>query len=178
MPKLNRNGVNIHYDIFGSGPPLLLTHGYSSTSAMCQRHIAALSKRHTLILWDMRGHGQSDYPDDPAAYSEALTVGDMAALLDTADAETAIIGGLSLGGYMSLAFYRAHPARVRALLLIDPGPGFRKDDARAAWNEPALETADRVSSAGPCRCCSRPAASHPASCIAMHRGWRVPPGAC
>ena len=60
----------------------------------------------------MRGHGQSDYPDDPAAYSEALTVGDMAALLDEVGAAKAIVGGLSLGGYMSLAFYRAHPERV------------------------------------------------------------------
>ena len=57
----------------------------------------------------MRGHGQSGYPEDTAAYSEALTVADMAALLDAVGAEQAIVGGLSLGGYMSLAFYRAHP---------------------------------------------------------------------
>ena len=82
MPKLNRDGVNIHYELHGSGPPLLLTHGYSSTSAMWQGQVEALSKHHTLILWDMRGHGQSDYPADPLAYSETLTVGDMAALLD------------------------------------------------------------------------------------------------
>src|SRR5882757_3752929 len=112
MPKINRDGVNIHYEVHGSGPPLLLTHGYSSTSGMWQGQIEALSKHHKLVLWDMRGHGQSDYPDDPAAYSEALTVADMAALLDQAGAKRAIIGGLSLGGYMSLAFYRAHPERI------------------------------------------------------------------
>ncbi len=82
MPKLNRDGVNIYYEVHGSGPPLLLTHGYSSTSGMWQGQIEALSKHHELVLWDMRGHGQSDYPNDPTAYSEALTVGDMAALLD------------------------------------------------------------------------------------------------
>ncbi|WP_163609139.1 alpha/beta fold hydrolase, partial [Klebsiella pneumoniae] len=87
-----------------------------------------------LILWDMRGHGQSDYPDDPGAYSEALTVGDMAAILDAVGARRAIIGGLSLGGYMSLAFHRAYPDRTRALLIIDTDPGFKKDDARQAWN--------------------------------------------
>src|SRR4051794_13412072 len=148
MPKLNRDGVNIHYEVHGSGPPLLLTHGYSSTSAMWQGQVAALSKHHTLILWDMRGHGQSDYPDDPAAYSEPLTVGDMAALLDQVGATTAIVGGLSLGGYMSLAFYRAHPERVRALLIIDTGPGFKKDDARDAWNRRALETGERFEREG------------------------------
>ena len=58
----------------------------------------------------------------------------MAALLDAVGARNAIVGGLSLGGYMSLAFHRTHPDRVRALLIIDTGPGFKKDDARDAWN--------------------------------------------
>jgi pimeloyl-ACP methyl ester carboxylesterase len=148
MPKLNRDGVDIYYEVHGNGPPLLLTHGYSSTSAMWQGQVAALSKRYRLVLWDMRGHGQSDYPGDAAAYSEALTVADMAALLDAVGADQAIVGGLSLGGYMSLAFYRAHPERVRALLIIDTGPGFRKDDAREAWNKRAYDTAERFEREG------------------------------
>src|SRR3569623_2485278 len=115
MPKLNRDGEKLYYEVHGSGPPLLLTHGYSSPSAMWLGQGDARAKDHTLILWDMRGHGQSDYPDDPKAYSEDLTVGDIAAILDAAGAERAIIGGLSLGGYMTLAFYRAHPQRARAL---------------------------------------------------------------
>ncbi len=148
MPKINRDGIEIYYEVHGSGPPLLLTHGYSSTSAMWQGQIEALSKHHKLLLWDMRGHGQSDYPDDPRAYSEALTVADMAALLDEVGATSAIVGGLSLGGYMSLAFYRAHPERVRALLIIDTGPGFKKDDAREAWNRRAHDTAERFEREG------------------------------
>src|SRR6266446_5109752 len=148
MPKINRDGVEIYYEVHGSGPPLLLTHGYSSTSAMWQGQIEALSKRHKLVLWDMRGHGQSDYPDDPRAYSEALTVAYMAALLDEVGATSAIVGGLSLGGDMSLAFYRAHPERVRALLIIDTGPGFKKDDAREVWNKRAHDTGDRFDREG------------------------------
>jgi len=153
MPKIERSGVNIYYEVHGSkihgdGPPLILTHGYSSTSAMWKEQVEALSKHPKLILWDMRGHGQSDYPDDPACYSEALTVGDIAALLDAVGAKKAIVGGLSLGGYMSLAFYRAYPERVSALLIIDTGPGFKKDDARAAWNKRALDTADRFDREG------------------------------
>jgi pimeloyl-ACP methyl ester carboxylesterase len=148
MPKLDREGVKIYYEVHGSGPPLILTHGYSSTSAMWTGQIEALSKQHQLILWDMRGHGQSDYPADPAAYSEALTVADIAALLDEVGAPRAIVGGLSLGGYMSLAFYRAHPERVSALLIIDTGPGFKKHDAREVWNERARATADRFDREG------------------------------
>jgi pimeloyl-ACP methyl ester carboxylesterase len=148
MPKIDRDGVKIHYEVHGEGPPLILTHGYSSTSAMWKGQVAALSRNHKLVLWDMRGHGQSDYPDDPAAYSEALTVGDIAALLDAVGAPSAVVGGLSLGGYMSLAFYRAHPERVSALLIIDTGPGFKKDEAREAWNARAHETAERFEREG------------------------------
>jgi pimeloyl-ACP methyl ester carboxylesterase len=148
MPKIDRDGVGIYYEVHGDGPPLLLTHGYSSTSAMWREQVDALAKDHKLVLWDMRGHGQSDYPDDPKAYSEALTVGDMAAILDTVGSKRAVIGGLSLGGYMSLAFMRAYPQRVRALLIIDTGPGFKKDDAREAWNARALATADRLEREG------------------------------
>ena len=101
MAFLDRDGVKIYYEVHGEGPALLLTHGYSATSRMWTGQIPPLSEHFKLILWDMRGHGQSNYPDDPSAYSEAATVGDMAALLDAIGAKTAIIGGLSLGGYMS-----------------------------------------------------------------------------
>ena len=49
---------------------------------------------------------------------------------------------------MSLAFHRAHPERVCALLIIDTGPGFKKDDARDAWNQRALATAERLEQRG------------------------------
>jgi pimeloyl-ACP methyl ester carboxylesterase len=141
MPKLNRSGVELYFEVYGQGPVLLLTHGFSATCDMWRGQVETLSRNHTLVIWDMRGHGQSDYPEDPAAYSEALTISDMAALLDQVKAGRAIVGGLSLGGYMSLAFYRAHPDRVRALLIIDTGPGFRKDQAREEWNKRAMATA-------------------------------------
>jgi pimeloyl-ACP methyl ester carboxylesterase len=144
MPKLNRDGVHIYYEVHGlSGPVILLSHGYSSTGGMWAGQIEPLSKSHKLVIWDMRGHGQSDYPEDPAAYSEEATVADMAALLDAVGAKTAIVGGLSLGGYMSLAFNRAHPDRVSALLIFDTGPGYRNDEAREGWNRTSIARAER-----------------------------------
>src|SRR5258708_38802529 len=98
MPKIDRDGVGIHYEVHGSGPVLLLTHGYSSTSAMWQGQISALSKHHKLVLWDMRGHRQCDYPDDPTPYSEALTVADIAPPLDEVGPERAIVAGVSPRG--------------------------------------------------------------------------------
>lgn len=148
MPKLKRGGVDIHYEIHGEGPVILLTHGFAVASRMWQDQIEPLSRRHRLVIWDMRGHGKSDYPADPAEYSEAATVGDMAALLDEVGAERAVVGGLSLGGYISLAFHVAHPERVKALMLIDTGPGFKKDEARAAWNETASRRAMQFDTEG------------------------------
>ena len=148
MAKLDRAGVKIHYEVHGSGPTLLLSHGYSSTCRMWDGQIAALKDRYQVVVWDMRGHGDSDYPADPDLYSAALTVGDMAALLDVVGARTAIVAGLSLGGYMSLAFHAAHPNRVRALMLFDTGPGFKNDEARAKWNATAHKRAADLEARG------------------------------
>jgi len=115
---------------------------------MWDGQLAALAPRHRVIVWDMRGHGETDDPEDPAAYSEALTVEDMAALLRHCGIDRAVIGGLSLGGYMSLAFHLTHPEMVRALMLFDTGPGFRNADTRRAWNERAQQRAADLEARG------------------------------
>jgi pimeloyl-ACP methyl ester carboxylesterase len=148
MAHLDRDGVRIYYEVHGTGPALLLSHGYSATSAMWAPQIEVLSASHKLIIWDMRGHGNSDSPENPAEYSEALTTRDMAALLDAVDAPTAVIGGLSLGGYMSLSFNVAFPNRVRALMLFDTGPGYRSDSGRDGWNRIAAQRAKELETKG------------------------------
>jgi pimeloyl-ACP methyl ester carboxylesterase len=148
MPTLNRGGVEIYYEVHGQGPPVLLTHGYSSSSHMWAGQVEPFAKHYQLITWDMRGHGKTDYPDDQNAYSEAETVADMAAILDAVGAEKAVIGGLSLGGYMSLAFHLAHPERTEALLIIDTGPGYKSDEPRAGWNVTAIRRAERFEKDG------------------------------
>jgi pimeloyl-ACP methyl ester carboxylesterase len=148
MPMLDRDGVKIHYEVAGDGPALILTHGYSSTGEMWAGQIGPLSKHFKVITWDMRGHGRSDYPDDQGQYSEAATVEDMAALLDAVGARDAVVGGLSLGGYMSLAFHATYPERTRALLIIDTGPGYKNDQAREGWNQNAIRRAERFEADG------------------------------
>ena len=148
MPFLDRGGVKIYYEDHGHGPPILLSHGYSATCRMWDQQVAVLAPRHRVIVWNMRGHGESDDPEDSAAYSEALTVADMAALLRRCGVDRAVIGGLSLGGYMSLAFHLIHPDMVKALMLFDTGPGFRNADARRAWNERAEQRARDLEARG------------------------------
>ena len=142
------NGIEIEYQDGGQGSPVLLGHGYSATGRMWDGQRAALGERYRIISWDMRGHGQTESPDDPAQYSAALTVTDMRALLQHCGVERAVVGGLSLGGYVALAFYRAHPELVRALVICDSGPGYRNADARAVWNARAHERAAELESKG------------------------------
>jgi len=146
--KANLNGIEIEYQDGGLGSPVLLGHGYSATGRMWDGQRAAHGDRYRIVSWDMRGHGQTESPKDPAQYSAALTVADMRALLQHCGIERAVVGGLSLGGYVSLAFYLAHPEMVRALVICDSGPGYRNAEARAAWNQRAHERAAELETKG------------------------------
>jgi pimeloyl-ACP methyl ester carboxylesterase len=149
MPVLARPAGEIHYQVTGeTGPALLLTHGYGATSAMFAPNAVALAVGHRVVTWDLRGHGRSGYPADPADYSAANALADMAALLTELGADRAVLGGHSLGGYLSLDFALTFPERVSALVLIGTGPGFRNDAARDDWNRRAHRTAARLAERG------------------------------
>lgn len=148
MAYLIRDGVAVYYEVYGQGPTVLLTHGFAATGRMWSDQIDLLARGRQLVLWDMRGHGRTDSPADHSRYSESATVADMAGILDAVGADRAIIGGHSLGGYMSLAFHRLHRQKVTALLLCGTGPGYRKDDARDQWNAVARKMGDDIEREG------------------------------
>jgi pimeloyl-ACP methyl ester carboxylesterase len=151
MQWVDRGGVRVAYDVHhadGPGPGLLLSHGFGATSGMWRHNVAALSADRMVVAWDQRGHGESDAPADPDLYGHGICLGDMVAVLDAVGAERAVLVGMSLGGYLSLQFYLAHPERVAALVLVDTGPGFRKDEARQQWNERAMRQADAIERTG------------------------------
>lgn len=148
MPYLTRGAVRLYHEEHGHGRAILLTHGFGASTGMWQGQVEALRDTHRLILWDMRGHGQSDSPDDQALYSHAHTVEDMRVLLDDARVDRAVIAGHSLGGFMSLAFHARYPERVRALILQGCGPGYRRPESRAAWNARAEQRARTLEEGG------------------------------
>jgi pimeloyl-ACP methyl ester carboxylesterase len=150
MPTLERDGVRIDYEVHGEAesPVLLLTHGYGASRRMWDSNIPALAHNRRVIAWDMRGHGSSDAPADPGRYSHHACVEDMAELLDAAGAPRAVLIGMSLGGYLSLAFRLRFPDRVSGLVLVDTGPGFRDDAAREGWNQRARDLAERLEREG------------------------------
>src|SRR5262245_21830285 len=134
MSRARLNGVEIDYEVCGIGGTVLMCHGYAATGRMWYGPHRAFPD-YRVISWSMRGHWQTESSPDPARYSAALTVGDMEALLRHVKAPRAVVGGPSLGGYVSLAFYLAHPELVRALVICDSGPGYRNAEARAEWNK-------------------------------------------
>lgn len=166
--SLDRDGVRIVYDVHAGPPdatPLLLSHGYGLSRRMWDGNVDALAATRTVITWDMRGHGDSDSPESQDAYTHAETVGDMVAILDRCGINAAAIGGLSLGGYMSLELYRTHPERAVCLLLFDTGPGFKNDESRARWNANAENIASNDSDPGLARAARGMLAQQDASVI-------------
>jgi pimeloyl-ACP methyl ester carboxylesterase len=144
MPALDRQGVSIQYEVQGEPtgrPPVLLSHGFSASAAMWDGNVATLARERAVVRWDMRGHGRSAAPADPSEYGVEQSVRDMLELLDAVGAQRAVLCGMSLGGYLSLAFHARHPERVAALILVDTGPGFRREEPRREWNVVAERTA-------------------------------------
>jgi pimeloyl-ACP methyl ester carboxylesterase len=120
MPhSITRDGVRIYFEEHGRGEPVLLAYGIGGNAGMWEPNIDALSAHHRLILWEPRGHARSDSPEDPRQVTFAHWTMDLEGLLDHLKIDRAIVGGLSLGGGIATRFTLAHPARVRALIIVD-----------------------------------------------------------
>ncbi len=120
MTKLQVNDIQIAYDDVGLGPPVVLLHGYPFNRSLWTDQVDRLSNRYRFVTPDLRGHGESDVGEGVASM-DAMAA-EVAVLLDALGISRAIIGGLSMGGYVALAFYRNFPARVKALILADTRP--------------------------------------------------------
>ena len=116
--RAHDGGVLAHDDV-GSGTPLVLLHGFPLTRHLWDAQRAALSSRCRVITPDLRGFGESAALAHDGRLTMARHADDVAALLDALAIDRAIIGGLSMGGYVTLAFWRRHRDRVRALVLAD-----------------------------------------------------------
>jgi pimeloyl-ACP methyl ester carboxylesterase len=129
-------GIEMAYEDVGSGPPVVLLHGYPFNRSMWREQAEMLSGRYRVITPDLRGHGETNATQEPATIAEMAQ--DVAALLDKLEIEQAIVGGLSMGGYVALAFYRLYGLRrVRALILADTRSQADTSDARRNREEQA-----------------------------------------
>jgi pimeloyl-ACP methyl ester carboxylesterase len=115
MPKIRVNGIELAYDDTGSGQAVVFLHGYPFNRSLWRDQVAVFSGSHRVITPDLRGHGDSGVA--PATMEEMAR--DVEGLMTSLGIRTAVVGGLSMGGYVTLAFYRLFPERVRALVLAD-----------------------------------------------------------
>ncbi len=120
MPYLQTDSqgpIEIYYEVEGSGPPVMLIGGLTSTVETWGRQRAALAARHQVILPDNRGSGRTRVPGDDGRRSIDAFARDVLALLDALDLERVHLAGASMGGLIVQAFALAHPERLRSLVL-------------------------------------------------------------
>jgi len=114
--RIRAGEIELAYDDAGGGMPLVLIHGFPHHRALWEPQLRGLSSRCRCLTPDLRGFGESEVcpPFTIDQYAD-----DMAHLLDALGIERAVIGGLSMGGYIAFAFWRRHRGRVLALILAD-----------------------------------------------------------
>jgi pimeloyl-ACP methyl ester carboxylesterase len=129
MPFFDSDGVKIHYEVSGEGPPIVLVHGFASSlqnnwvlTGWVNRLVDG--GRRTIAL-DCRGHGESDKPHDPAAYSGNAMSRDVINLMDALAIDKADLFGYSMGGWISMELMTRHPERFRRVVLGGVGGVFR-----------------------------------------------------
>jgi 3-oxoadipate enol-lactonase len=129
------NGQKIAYeDTGGSGPPVVLAHGFLMDRSMFAPQVAALRDHYRVVTWDARGFGETVFDATPFSYWDLAH--DCLGLLDHLGVERAVVGGMSQGGFVSLRVALLAPQRVEALVLVDSQAG-TEDPAML----PALEAA-------------------------------------
>ncbi len=116
VPIEKLNGINLHYEVYGSGEPIILIMGFGAQGNEWYPQIELFAKEFQVINFDNRGVGQSERPN--YHYSMEEFVADIVALMDFLHISSAHICGISMGGMIGLQLTLAHPERVRRLTLL------------------------------------------------------------
>ena len=124
VPFLEVDGTRLHYEEAGSGgPALVLLHAFPLHAAMWGPQLACLSTGRRVVAPDLKGFGASDAPEDLSRYTMLGYADELAGLLDGLGLDRVVVGGLSMGGYVALAFLRQYADRVVGLVLADTRAG-------------------------------------------------------
>ena len=140
MKTANVNGITLAFeDSGGSGPAVILSHGFLMDHSMFDAQVAALKNSYRVITWDERGFGGTRAEADFTYWDSA---NDVLALMDHLNIASAVVGGMSQGGFLSLRVALTAPERVKALILIDTQAGTEDpatiepyNQLHAAWLE-------------------------------------------
>ncbi len=125
------DGLRIAFDDVGQGAPVVLVHGFGSDRTQNWKapgwYDTLLAAGWRVVALDIRGHGESDKPRDPALYAQDLRVGDVLAVMDAAGLTSAPVMGYSMGGYIAIHLAKMHAARVGKLIVGGVGQTYFQD---------------------------------------------------
>ena len=129
--RLTANGVTYHVEVQGSGPAVVLLHGFTGSSATWAPHLAAL-KAFTTVRIDFLGHGRSDTPADVQRYGMEACVDDVLAIQKHLGLRRCALVGYSMGGRVAMRVALQAPERLWALVLESASPGIANPAERRA----------------------------------------------
>jgi pimeloyl-ACP methyl ester carboxylesterase len=120
MPLLSNKNIDLYYEIYGEGDPLLFVHGLGSSGRDWELQIEHFTQNYQVIVFDLRGHGKSGKP--PGPYSIPLFAEDTARMLDRLNSSPAHIVGISLGGMVAYQLGLDWPGLVKSLVIVNSTP--------------------------------------------------------
>jgi pimeloyl-ACP methyl ester carboxylesterase len=124
MPTLESNGIDIYYEIHGSGPPLILIAGVGYGAWFWHKIVPELAEHYQVVVFDNRGAGKSEKP--PGPYTVPMMAADTAGLLDTLSLGNVALLGHSLGGFIAQELMVSRPELVGKLILASTNHGGMK----------------------------------------------------
>jgi pimeloyl-ACP methyl ester carboxylesterase len=136
-------GVRLCVQSTGSGRPIVFLHELAGDLRNWDRQVEFFAPRYRCVTFNARGYPPSDVPEDPAQYSQAQAVRDVAAVMSHCALDDAHVVGLSMGGYAALNFAIAHPERVRSVVAAGTGHG-SDPSGREAFVRDTAHLADRI----------------------------------
>jgi len=128
MPVVEVNEINLYYEIYGNGVPIVLAHGFCTSVEMWKYQIPPLSQKYKVIAYDARGHGLSTAPTGKEHYTLTRLVDDLYGLLRYLDVSQAYIAGHSMGGATTIGFAARHPEMTKAALICNIDGGHQPSD--------------------------------------------------
>jgi pimeloyl-ACP methyl ester carboxylesterase len=148
MPYVHSQGVRIHFQTEGEGPPLVLQHGFTdSLESWYERgYVPALQQHCRLILLDAREHGGSEKPHEPAAHEAQLFAADILAVQDHLHIPKAHFWGYSMGGRIAFTTAKYAPERVSSFIIGGVHPYQENRDALAPWLQELQKGAGAIAS--------------------------------
>ncbi len=145
---VSARGLAMHVLVEGSGPALLLLHGFTGSAETWRPFLPELARRHRIIAPDLIGHGRTAAPDDAERYRMGECVADLLALLDRLGVEDFAVLGYSMGGRVALHLALAAGERARTLVLESASPGILDPEERLARLRSDEELAELIEREG------------------------------